>query len=296
MLFMIWDWHGNVINKGESDFLNLEVERHNVELWEFVIYKVRSGFLRIKSWDVDYYVWWLFIIQWSSPNIISSIYHNGDKINLLILQFRGFVRSRSKSCWLFQCYNFKSNTRSVNNHSSNAAEQVAEFICGLTELKVYNGKNSSKKCLYKFRCECPCTSDEERSGGPLEVATPKTTQDMLWAFGRREITEIRGISNKWFSVFDFEWSFEYDEAIVKIGAAFYGIHQSGNHVTTLRKCLGLLNRSLGKFIRIFKIEKWKWIHHNTPKIKQQPSSRAAEALCFSRYVTAEVGHHGSVNS
>ncbi|QQP40773.1 Putative mariner transposase [Caligus rogercresseyi] len=131
-----------------------------------------------------------------------------------------------------------------------------------------------KKWFTEFRCGRTSTIDAERSGRPVEVATPETIQkihDMVLADRRlkvREIVEAIGISHG--SVV----SILKDHLAMKNLSARWvlrllTIDHKRNRVTTSMECLALFNRNKDEFFRRFVTVNETWIHYNAPETKQQ---------------------------
>ncbi|QQP52895.1 Putative mariner transposase [Caligus rogercresseyi] len=113
-----------------------------------------------------------------------------------------------------------------------------------------------KKWFTEFRCGRTSTIDAERSGRPVEVATPETIQkihDMVLADRRlkvREIVEAIGISHG--SVVSI---LKDHLAMKKLSARWVPrlltIDHKRNRVTTSMECLALFNRNKDEFFRRF---------------------------------------------
>ncbi|QQP58373.1 Putative mariner transposase [Caligus rogercresseyi] len=135
-----------------------------------------------------------------------------------------------------------------------------------------------KKWFTEFRCGRTSTIDAERSGRPVEVATPETIQknhDMVLADRRlkvREIVEAIGISNG--SVVSI---LKDHLAMKKLSARWVPrlltIDHKRNRVTTSMECLALFNRNKDEFFRRFVTVDETWIHYYTPETKQQSKQR-----------------------
>ncbi|QQP31396.1 Mariner transposase, partial [Caligus rogercresseyi] len=140
----------------------------------------------------------------------------------------------------------------VENGEKRFRVLISIIICGgktIAETKAkldkYYGDSAPsismvKKWFTEFRCGRTCTIDSERSGRPVEVATPETIQkihDMVLADRRltvQEIVEAIGISHGYL-------------AMKKLSARWVPrlltIEHKRNRVTTSMECLALFNRN-----------------------------------------------------
>ncbi|QQP31674.1 Putative mariner transposase [Caligus rogercresseyi] len=170
----------------------------------------------------------------------------------------------------------KSEFRVLIKHSFLREKTIAETKAKLD--KYYGDSAPSismvKKWFTEFRCGRTSTIDAERSGRPVEVATPETIQkihDMVLADRRlkvREIVEAIGISHG--SVVSI---LKDHLAMKKLSARWVPrlltIDHKRNRVTTSMECLALFNRNKDEFFRRFVTVDETWIHYNTPETKQQ---------------------------